>query len=162
MSPNLNQNYLGLRYTPRTNKYTLQKLNLWNVLFVLIYSVVSHKLPIYAIDWAKVKTFTSTQLWNSAKYLTYQFDLFEKMRGSYSLTAPDWPATRVTMAVVITTTILSISLVGVGLGFTAWELLKLRDSGLPVNGTQPLTTDMTNSAVDTGKISTTGNKDQYY
>ena len=79
------------------------------------------------------------------------------MRGSYSLTAPDWPAKRVTMAVVITTTILSISLVGVGLGLAVWELLKLRDSDIAVNGTQTLTTNMTNSVVDTGKISTTGN-----
>ncbi len=61
------------------------------------------------------------------------------------------------MAVVITTTILSISLVGVGLGLAVWELLKLRDSDIAVNGTQTLTTNMTNSVVDTGKISTTGN-----
>ncbi len=84
------------------------------------------------------------------------------MRGSDSLTPPDWPAKRITMVVVITTTILSISLVGVGLGFTAWELLKLRDSDVAVNGTQPLTTNMTNSVVDTNKISTTGDPDQYY
>ncbi len=66
------------------------------------------------------------------------------------------------MAIVITATILSISLVGVGLGFTAWELLKLRDSDIAVNGTQLMKTNKTNSVVDTGKISTTGNKDQYY
>ena len=85
------------------------------------------------------------------------------MRGSYSLTPPDWPATRVTMAVVITTTILSISLVGVGLGFTAWELLKLRDSDIAINSTQTIETNMTNSVVDIGRIgSTTGNKDHAY